>query len=77
MKILKSNKKMKILKKFAKVKKVIDPFMNLSFVSLAVIEDVRLLPGGAFDIRKWGFITQEALKKKKITRKTQQLKDTT
>ena len=58
---------MNILKRLAKVKKGIDPFMNLSFVSLAVIGDVRLLPGGAFDVKKWRFITEEDLQKKKKT----------
>ena len=33
----------------------IDPFMNLSFVSLAVIGDIRLLPGGVFNNKKWCF----------------------
>ncbi len=57
------NKKMKLLKKFAKVKKGIDAFMNLSFASLPVIGDIRLLPGGAFDVKKWKMITQEELNK--------------
>ena len=39
-------KKMEDLKENAQVKEGIDPYMNLSFVSLAVIGDVRLLPGG-------------------------------
>lgn len=29
--------------------------MNLSFVSLAVIGDVRLLPGGVFNNKEWKF----------------------
>ena len=57
-------KRIEQLKKEAKVNKGIDPFMNLSFVSLAVIGDVRLLPGGAFDVKKWGFIEQEELNEK-------------
>lgn len=36
--------------------KDVDPFMNLSFVSLAVIGDIRLLPGGVFDVKGWKFI---------------------
>lgn len=55
--------KMNLLKKLAKVNEGVDVFMNLSLASLAVIGDVRLLPGGAFDVRKWRFITQEDLKK--------------
>ena len=56
--------KMKALKEQAKVNEGIDPYMNLSFVSLPVIGDIRLLPGGAFDTRKWGFITEEELNNK-------------
>lgn len=56
--------KMSKLKDLAKVNEGIDPFMNLSFVSLAVIGDVRLLPSGAFDVRKWGYVTKEDLAKK-------------
>ena len=56
-------KKMEELKQFAKVNEGIDTFMNLSFVSLPVIGDIRLLPGGTFDVRKWRFITQEELNK--------------
>ena len=52
---------MKKLKEFAKVNEGIDVFMNLSFVSLPVIGDVRLLPGGAFDVKKWKMITQNEL----------------
>ena len=55
--------KMDMLKKLAKVNEGVDVFMNLSFASLAVIGDVRLLPGGAFDVKKWRFITQEDLEK--------------
>ena len=57
-------KELQQLKELIKVKEGIDPFMNLSFVSLPVIGDIRLLPGGAFDSRKWGFITEEELEKK-------------
>lgn len=57
-------KKMEQLKEEAKAKEGIDAFMNLSFVSLAVIGDIKLLPGGAFDVKKWGFIKQEELNKK-------------
>lgn len=57
-------KKMNKLKELAKVNDGIDAFMNLSFVSLPVIGDIRLLPGGVFDTRKWGFVTQEELDKK-------------
>ena len=35
--------------------KQVDPFMNLSFVSLAVIGDVRLLPEGVFNNKEWRF----------------------
>ena len=38
--------------------------MNLSFVSLAVIGDVRLLPGGPFNVKEWRRITDEELEKK-------------
>lgn len=55
------NKKMKKLKRFAKVNKRIDAFMNLSFVSLPVIGDIRLLPSGAFNVKEWKRITQEEL----------------
>lgn len=51
----------KELKKVVEVNKGIDPFMNLSFVSLAVIGDIRLLPGGAFDVTKWRFVSNEDL----------------
>ncbi len=57
-------KKMNELKEKANVYERMDAYMNLSFASLAVIGDVRLLPGGAFDVRKWGFITEEELQKK-------------
>ena len=56
--------KMEKLKEMAKTNEGIDPFMNLSFASLPVIGDIRLLPGGAFDSRKWGMITQEELNEK-------------
>ncbi len=56
--------KMEILKERAKTKDGVDPFMNLSFVSLAVIGDIRLLPGGAFDVKNWKMITDEELAKK-------------
>ena len=59
--------KMNELKSKANVNPRMDAFMNLSFASLAVIGDVRLLPGGAFDVRKWGFITEEELQKKSGT----------
>lgn len=58
------NKKMEELKNYAKVNEGIDAFMNLSFVSLPVIGDVRLLPGGAFDVRKWKMISQKELDEK-------------
>lgn len=48
--------KMKKLKELAKVNDGIDVYMNLSFVSLPVIGDVRLLPGGAFDVKNWKMI---------------------
>lgn len=43
------------LKKSVEVNEGIDPFMNLSFVSLAVIGEIRLLPGGAFSVKNWNF----------------------
>lgn len=49
------------LKEYAKVNKGIDAFMNLSFVSLPVIGDVRLLPSGAFNVKEWRIITQQEL----------------
>ena len=55
--------KMEKLKTLAKVNEGIDVFMNLSFVSLPVIGDVRLLPSGAFDVKNWKMITQEELNK--------------
>lgn len=55
--------KMKKLKEFAKVNDGIDVYMNLSFVSLPVIGDVRLLPSGAFDVKNWKMISQEELDK--------------
>ncbi len=54
-------KKMEELKEYAKVNKGIDAFMNLSFVSLPVIGDVRLLPSGAFNVKEWRIITQQEL----------------
>lgn len=54
-------KKMEELKEYAKVNKGIDAFMNLSFVSLPVIGDVRLLPSGAFNVKEWRVITQQEL----------------
>lgn len=57
-------KKMEDLKENAKVKEGIDPYMNLSFVSLAVIGDVRLLPGGPFNVKEWRRITDEELEQK-------------
>lgn len=51
-------KKMEELKKHAKVNDGIDAFMNLSFVSLPVIGDIRLLPGGVFNVKEWRIITQ-------------------
>lgn len=50
-------KKMEELKNVVNLSnKDIDPFMNLSFVSLAVIGDIRLLPNGVFDVNQWKFI---------------------
>ena len=57
-------KKMEDLKENAQVKEGIDPYMNLSFVSLAVIGDVRLLPGGPFNIKEWRMITPEELEQR-------------
>ena len=57
-------KKMEALKENAQVKEGIDPYMNLSFVSLAVIGDVRLLPGGPFNVKEWRMITPEELEQK-------------
>ena len=57
-------KKMEALKENAQVKEGIDPYMNLSFVSLAVIGDVRLLPGGPFNVKEWRRITDEELEQK-------------
>lgn len=54
-------KKMEELKEKAQVKDGIDPYMNLSFVSLGVIGDVRLLPGGPFNVKEWRWITEEEL----------------
>lgn len=55
--------KMNELKRCIKVNDGIDAFMNLSFVSLPVIGDIRLLPGGAFNVKEWRMITQEELDK--------------
>ena len=44
------------LKNSVEVNDGIDPFMNLSFISLAVIDEIILLPGGAFSVKDWGFI---------------------
>lgn len=57
-------KKMEALKENAQVKEGIDPYMNLSFVSLAVIGDVRLLPGGPFNVKEWRIKTQEELEQR-------------
>ena len=57
-------KKMEDLKENAKVKEGIDPYMNLSFVSLGVIGDVRLLPSGPFNVKEWRMITSEELEQK-------------
>ena len=57
-------KKMEELKENAQVKDGIDPYMNLSFVSLAVIGDVRLLPGGPFNVKEWRMITPEELEQR-------------
>ena len=54
-------KKMEELKKHAKVNDGIDAFMNLSFVSLPVIGDIRLLPSGVFNVKEWRMVTQEEL----------------
>lgn len=51
--------KMKRMKEFANItNKDVDPFMNLSFVSLAVIGSLRLLPGGVFDVNNWHFVKE-------------------
>ena len=57
-------KKMEALKENAQAKEGIDPYMNLSFVSLAVIGDVRLLPGGPFNVKEWRMITPEELEQR-------------
>ena len=57
-------KKMEALKENAQVKEGIDPYMNLSFVSLAVIGEVRLLPGGPFNVKEWRMITPEELEQR-------------
>ena len=53
--------KMEELKRYAKVNPKIDAYMNLSFVSLPVIGEIRLLPSGAFNVKEWKRITQEEL----------------
>ena len=51
--------KMKKMKEHANItNKDVDPFMNLSFVSLAVIGALRLLPGGVFDVANWNFVKE-------------------
>ena len=51
--------KMKKMKEYTNLtNKDIDPFMNLSFVSLAVIGTLRLLPGGVFDVNNWHFVKE-------------------
>lgn len=51
--------KMNKMKKYAHItNKEVDPFMNLSFVSLAVIGKLRLLPGGVFDVDNWHYIKE-------------------
>lgn len=55
---------MEKLKDLADVKEGIDAFMNLSFNGLAVIGDIRLLSGGPFDVRKWGFLEDKELEEK-------------
>lgn len=57
-------KKMEELKEAAKVNEGIDAYMNLSFVSLPVIGDIRLLPGGAFNVKEWKMITERDLENK-------------
>lgn len=57
-------KKMEELKEKAQVKDGIDPYMNLSFVSLGVIGEVRLLPGGPFNVNEWRWITDAELEQK-------------
>ena len=53
MKVIETMKQMK--ERASITNKQVDPFMNLSFVSLAVIGDVRLLPGGIFNNKEWKF----------------------
>lgn len=52
------------LKEKAPTNEGIDPFMNLSFLSLGVIPNMRILPGGVFDVNKWRFVNQEEINKK-------------
>jgi adenine deaminase len=53
MKVIEIMKKMK--ESASITNKKVDPFMNLSFVSLAVIGDIRLLPRGVFNNKEWKF----------------------
>ena len=51
--------KMKKMKEYANISnKNLDPFMNLSFLSLPVIGELRLLPGGVFDVTNWHYIKE-------------------
>ena len=51
--------KMKKMKESANISnKEVDPFMNLSFLSLPVIGALRLLPGGVFDVTNWHFVKE-------------------
>ena len=59
-------KKMEALKENAQVKKGIDPYMNLSFVSLVAIYGCRLVPGGPVNVKKWRMITPEELEQKYV-----------
>ena len=56
--------KMNDLKQKANVNEKMDAYMNLSFLSLGVIGDIKLLPGGPFNVKEWRFITDEELEKK-------------
>ena len=57
-------KKMETLKENAQVKEGIDPYMNLSFVSLVAIYGYRVVPGGPVNVKKWRMITPEELEQK-------------
>lgn len=59
-------KKMEALKENAQVKEGIDPYMNLSFVSLVAIYGCRLVPGGPVNVKKWRMITPEELEQKYV-----------